>query len=220
VPATNVNVSSGGKLTATSPAGTVGTVDVTVTTPGGPSATSAADQFTYGAQPTVTSVSPNAGKLAGGTSVTISGANFTSGATVRFGTTAATAVHFVNPSTLTATSPAGSAGSVDVTVTTPGGTSGTSSADLFTYLATPTVTGVSPSSGPIAGGNVVTITGTSFATPASVSFGTVASPNVQVVNATTIKATAPAGSAGTLNITVTTPGGTSAAVAADHYTYT
>ena len=56
-------------------------------------------------------------------------------------------------------------GTVDVTVTTPSGTSATSSADQFTYLAAPTVTGISPTAGPLGGGTVVTITGTGFHRP-------------------------------------------------------
>src|SRR5579872_1898974 len=170
------------------------------------------------AAPTVTSVSPNLGRTGGGTSVTISGTNFVGGATVHFGTAKATNVQFVNGSTLTATSPPGT-GSVDVTVTTPGGTSATSSADLFTYLPAPTVTGVSPASGPLAGGNTVTITGTNFANPATVTFGGVAASNVDVMSSTTITLTAPAGTAGSVNVIVTTPGGTSGAVAADRYRY-
>ena len=51
-----------GKLTATSPAGT-GTVDVTVTTPGGTSATSAGDQFSYqGTPPAAAGISQSAAR--------------------------------------------------------------------------------------------------------------------------------------------------------------
>ena len=64
-------------------------------------------------------------------------------------------------------SPAGT-GTVNVTVTTPEGTSATSTADHFTFLAPPTATKAPPSSGSTAGGTTVTITGTRFATPASV----------------------------------------------------
>ena len=45
---TNLTVVSDTQLTVTSPAQAGGTVDVTVTAPAGTSATSAADQFTYG----------------------------------------------------------------------------------------------------------------------------------------------------------------------------
>src|SRR5271165_2308281 len=87
----------------------------------------ASDQFTYVAVPTVSGVSPNSGPTAGGTSVTITGTGFISGATVAFGPTAASSVTYNSPTQLTATSPAESAGTVNVTVTTDGGTSSTSS---------------------------------------------------------------------------------------------
>ena len=69
----------------------------------------------------------------------------------------------VNDTTITADSPAGT-GTVDVTVTTPAGTSATSAADQFTYTVAvaPTVTGLSPTTGSQAGGTLVTITGTEF----------------------------------------------------------
>ena len=125
------------QITATSPAESVGTVDVTVTTPNGTSATSAADQFTYFAPPIVTSITPINGPIGGGTGVTITGMNFTGATVVKFGT--ATASFTVNGATqITANSPAGSAGVVDVTVTTPGGASVTTAADHFTYGSTRT----------------------------------------------------------------------------------
>ena len=76
----------------TAPAQAAGTVDITVLTPSGSSAIGTADRFTYTAvpAPAVTSVSPNTGSTAGGTSVTITGSGFTGATTVNFGTTAAT----------------------------------------------------------------------------------------------------------------------------------
>ena len=86
--------------------------------------------------PVVTGLAPSFGTTAGGTSVTITGTNFDSGATaVSFGGTAATNIHVVGDTSITCTSPAHVAGTADVTVTTPGGTAATSSADQFTYLA-------------------------------------------------------------------------------------
>ena len=99
-----------------------------------------------GPVPTVSSVAPNSGSTAGGTAVTITGTNFAAGATVTFGGAAATNVVVVNSTTITATTPAGSAGAVTVTVTNRGGQSG-SLASGFTYLAPPTVSSVSPNSG-------------------------------------------------------------------------
>ena len=104
-------------------------------------------------------------------------------------------------------------------MTTPGGTSATSTADLFTYsTAAPTVTGLSPTSGPAVGGTLVTITGTGFTGAPVVDFGTTAATGVTVVNSTTITADSPVGT-GTVNVTVTTPVGTSATSTADQFTY-
>jgi subtilase family protein/Big-like domain-containing protein/IPT/TIG domain-containing protein len=211
------SVVSATQITATSPAGT-GTIDVTVTTPGGTSGTGAADQFTYESVPTVTAVNPNTGPAAGGTSVTVTGTNFSGATAVRFGGNAAGTFSVVSATQITATSPAGT-GTIDVTVTTPGGTSGTGTADQFTYESAPTVTGVAPNTGPAAGGTSVTVTGTNFSGATAVRFGGNAAGTFSVVSATQITATSPAGT-GTVDVTVTTPGGTSATSAADQFSYT
>ena len=85
-------------------------------------------------------------------------------------------------------------------------------------LAAPTVTSVSPTSGPAAGGTSVTITGTGLTGATAVKFGATAATGVVVNSATSVTATSPAGT-GTVDVTVTTPGGTSATSAADHFTY-
>ncbi len=133
--ATSFTVNSPTQITATAPAGSAST-DITVTTPVGTSATSLADQFTYA--PVVTAVGPNTGSSSGGTSVTITGNNFTGATAVLFGGTAAANFTVSSATQITATVPAGF-GVVDVSVLTGSGTSATSSADNFTYLAAPTV---------------------------------------------------------------------------------
>jgi hypothetical protein len=75
--------------------------------------------------PTVSNVSPKNGSTAGGTAVKITGTNFVAGATVTFGSAAAMNVVVVNSTTITATTPPGTAGTVTVTVTNPSGLSGT-----------------------------------------------------------------------------------------------
>ena len=89
---------------------------------------------------------------------------------------------------------------------------------LTVVTGTATVTGLSPTSGPAAGGTLVTITGSGFTGATAVDFGTTAATNVTVVNDTTITADSPAGT-GTVNVTVITPGGTSAISTADQFTY-
>ncbi len=218
--ATSFTVNSATSITAFTPAGTAGTVDVTVTTAGGTSAPGTADQYTYGPPPTVTGVSPSAGPTAGGTTVTITGTNFSSVTSVQFGSANASSFEAVSGTQINAVAPAGTASTVDVTVTTlNGGTSATGTADHYTYVAPPTVTGVSPAAGPASGGTSVTITGTNLTGATAVKFGASAATNVTVNSATQITATAPAGSAGTVDVTVTTTGGTSATSSADQYTY-
>jgi hypothetical protein len=68
--------------------------------------------------------------------VTITGANLSGASAVKFGSVAAASFAVTSPTQITATSPAGSAGTVDLTVTTAGGTSATSTADQFSYAAT------------------------------------------------------------------------------------
>ena len=99
-----------------------------------------------GAAPTVTGISPTVGPLAGGASVTITGTNLAGATAVNFGTTAVTAFISDTGTQIVLNSPAGGAGTVDVTVVTLGGTSATSMADRFSYLAPPTVTNVLVSS--------------------------------------------------------------------------
>src|SRR5581483_8397234 len=92
--AATITTDSATQIKVTSPpTGAAGVVDVTVTTIGGTSATSPADQYTYTNAPTVNAVAPSAGPTGGGTSVTITGSNFVSGSsTVNFGSTPAPSV--------------------------------------------------------------------------------------------------------------------------------
>ncbi|MEA2634842.1 MAG: hypothetical protein QOH92_1609, partial [Chloroflexota bacterium] len=168
--------------------------------------------------PAVSSVAPSGGPLAGGTGVTITGTSFTGATAVSFGTTAAVTFNVASDTQITATSPAGSAGPVDVTVTAVDGSSAIVPADQFTYAAAPAVSSVAPSGGPAAGGTSVAISGTNFTGATAVSFGSAAA-SFTVTNDTQISATSPAGT-GLADVTVTTVGGTSATSAADHFTYT
>jgi hypothetical protein len=85
------------------------------------------------ARPTVKKLSPRAGHAAGGTTVNITGSNFTSPATVKFASTPATGVLVNSATSITAVSPAGARGTVDVTVTTSAGTSAVTKKDHFKY---------------------------------------------------------------------------------------
>ncbi len=232
VAGTAVTVTSSSSITATSPAQAAAVVDVTVTTVGGTSAKVAGDQFTYTAPvPTVSAISPASGPASGGTTVTVTGTGLTAATGVSFGTVAATSVTVASDTSLTAAAPAGT-GTVDVTVTTAGGTSAKSAADQFTYTScsAPTVSAIAPTGGPAAGGTSVTITGTNFEVgsgssatcqASAVNFGsTPAGAGSVIINsATSITAVSPAQAAGTVDVTVTNAGGTSAKSSADQFTY-
>ena len=102
-----------------------GTVDVVVTTDGGTSAaTESGDNFLYEAPvPTITSVDPVVGAEDGETVVTIEGTGFVVGASVAFGATDGTDVDVISSTELTVVAPAHALGTVDVEITTGGGTS-------------------------------------------------------------------------------------------------
>jgi sugar lactone lactonase YvrE len=192
------------------------TVTVTDTTN---STATATFSLTVVTTPVVSSISPAGGAAAGGTSVTITGTGFAPTSTVKFGTASAASVIYNSATSLTAVSPASAAGAADITVTTAGATSSTSAADQFTYVAAPAVTTISPASGLTVGGTSVTITGTNFTGATAVQFGTNNAASFAVNSSTQITATTPVGTAGTVDVTVTTTGGTSPTSSTDQFTY-
>ncbi|MGD0320646.1 MAG: fibronectin type III domain-containing protein [Acidimicrobiales bacterium] len=110
--------------------------------PAGSSASSNEASATPALVPTVTGVSPSQGSNAGGTSVSITGTNFTGATAVTFGSVAAGGFTVNSDTSITATSPAEPNGQVDVTVTGTAGTSVTSPADQFTFVAPGTISAV------------------------------------------------------------------------------
>ncbi|MGD0091445.1 MAG: IPT/TIG domain-containing protein, partial [Planctomycetota bacterium] len=171
-----------------------------------------------GQAPVVTSVSPSSAPSLGGTVVTISGANFVSGATVDFGGVAGTGV-IVNSSTaITVTTPLHPPGTVTVTVTVNGQSGQLSNAFAFSPSQAPAISGIAPATGSTNGGIKVTITGSGFVSPASVNFGTAAAAAVTVVSATQLTALAPSNSAGAVDVRVINPD-TQSAVLSNAFTY-
>jgi hypothetical protein len=166
---------------------------------------------------TISAVSPNAGPTAGGTVVTITGANFTGVAAVSFGSSPAASFTVNSATSVSAVSPAHGAGTVDVTVTGPSGTSPPVAADDFTFvLPSPPdfSVGVTPSSQSVTVGTAAAYT---------VSLGALngdTSPVTLSVSGgpagTTLSSNAPAWSAGTATSTMTVP----ASAAVGSYTMT
>src|SRR5262249_46614085 len=152
----------------------------------------------------------NAGPVTGGNTVIITGSGFTGATAVVFGSTAATSFTVNSVSQITAVAPAHSAGTIDVRVTEGGITSAISSADHYTFVAAPTVSSVNPTLGLASGGTSVTITGTNFTGVSAVFFDGTAAASFTVNSTTQITAISPAHAPGTVDVTVTATGGTSA----------
>jgi hypothetical protein len=174
--ASKVVVVNSTTITAVTPAHVAGSANVTVRNSAGDQG-SLSNAFLYTSTPPSTApqlnvIVPNTGSTAGGDTVTIAGSNLT-GATVTIGGAPATIVSR-GPVSITATTPAGSAGSpVDVVVTTSKGQSATLQA-AFTYAdppAAPSVSAISPATGSANGGTQLVISGTGFRYGAVVSFG-------------------------------------------------
>ncbi len=166
--------------------------------------------------PTLETITPNAGPLSGGTSITITGTGLDGATYVSIFNGVATDIVVASDGlSLTATTGATFfAGTYSVFVRTPGG-------DVdglaFTYLAEPAIFSVGPDSGPAEGGTVVTLSGVNFSGATAVTFGGVPATSFTVDDDNNITATTPAGAAGAVPVAVTTAGGT--ATRTDGYTY-
>ncbi len=221
----HVTADTATSITAVSPAAAgPETVNVTVETGGGESASSSADDFTYvapGPAPTITKLSSKKGPARGGTPVTITGTGFAGVTSVKFGASAAASYTVTSPTSIAAVSPPGTTGTVNVTVTTPNGESAPTSKDHFAFEA-PIVTDVSPNSGSAAGGYEVTVEGTGFALGSATTFkfGKGAATEVDCISTNLCTMHAPgATKAGTVDILAKAGGKTSKKTPADHFTY-
>lgn len=214
IPASRVTWLGSSQIWAHTPPNSAGSVTVSVINPNGNSV-SLAKAFTYDSTGgiTITSVSPGGGLTSGGASVLVTGTGFAAGATVRFGATTAASVTFLNSTQLIAAVPAGSAGTVPVTVTNPNGTAQTLS-NGFTYgtVATggSTITGANPTTGPSAGGTTITLTGTGFTGGSTVLFGNAASPTVTYLGSSQLFVVTPPNNPGPATITLINSSGAAA----------
>jgi hypothetical protein len=227
--ATSVDVVSSTEITATAPAapgGASGPDDVVIAEASGTSATSAADQVTYDAAPSVTGIGPSAGPVSGGTVVTINGTGFGADATVTVGGLPATLAGPISPTTITATVPASAGdnpGTADIVVSDAGGASPIVTADEFNYEGVPSVTGVTPPSGSVLGGYDIDVGGTDFSPDATVTVcdqpATIDGP-ISSTSITVLVPEAQLDLPATCDVVVTDAGGTSPITAADEFTYT
>jgi len=212
------------QITLQTPAYPLGGVSFIAVSAAGGSVTQQ-NAYTFAGIPHITSISPAAGSVAGGSSITITGTNLTRASVVRFNVTQATIVGTPTATSVSATLPAanGSAtGPVNVNVTTwlTSDTTDATGSNAFNYGSGPTLTSISPVSGAISGGTLVTLKGANLANATSVTFGGIPATNFtrfdagNQITANTPSTTTP----GLVNPLIITPAG-SVTNASVGYTY-
>ncbi|MBC7381913.1 MAG: VCBS repeat-containing protein [Bacteroidia bacterium] len=189
VAAASFNVVSSTMITAIlSSSGASGSVNVSNTIN-----TGVVGGFAFLAPPVITGFTPTSGT--NGSTITITGSNFTSTTSVSFGGTAATSFTVLSPSTITAVVGASTSGNVQVN-----NPYGSSSLTGFTYNnLTPAITSFSPTSGIV--GTIITITGTNFTGTSSVKFGGIPAASFTILSPTTITAILGNGTSGNISVT-------------------
>lgn len=168
--------------------------------------------------PVIVSVTPASGLEGGGTDVTIAGTGFVDVTDVEFDGEAAEFV-IVSDYEITATTPEGTIGDVDLVVTNESGSD--TLTDGFEYLIDPdypVITSVTPATDVAAGGVNVTIVGENFTGTTSVKFGGTTAAFVITNDTHLAIADAPAHAAGVVAVEVTNAAGTRTAPAAFTYT--
>jgi hypothetical protein len=175
---------------------------------------------------TIAGISPNSGPVTGGTAVTITGTNFIGVSSVQFGNTPALSFQIDSSTQITVVTPPCLPGSAcyqdstsygaSITVVTPAGHGFSPPSADFVYEAV--ISNVSPNSGPMEGGTVVTVTGIGFSLGynAPFYFGGVHAVNAQCQSTTQCTMASPAASApGTVDVRY----GESPTSATDWFTY-
>ncbi|WP_326770728.1 IPT/TIG domain-containing protein (plasmid) [Streptomyces sp. NBC_01591] len=200
-------VDSATQITAVAPSNNAA-VQVIVTTPAG---TSAPAWYYYISFPSKSSLSETMGPL-DGIPITLTGSSLTTATSMSFGSNSVVPT-VVNDTTLNVTvPPVTTPQTVGVSVTTIGGTT---NGLTFTYVGAPTVTSMTPTTGPDYGGTASTIIGTNLSDVVDVSYGP-DSTSYNVIDDTTIVAYSPGGT-GTVPVTVTSTGGSDSS---QTFTYT
>ncbi len=197
------------EIKAKTPPSSSGPKDVVVINRDGQEAT-LENAFTYNRAPAITSVTPDNGKLAGSTQITIQGNGFLPGAEILIGLDIDARAFIVAPSVqvmssmlITAVTPSGDPGPKDVVVRNPD----RQEAKLFggfTYNPMPKITDISPNHGPASGGTKLLIKGTGFLQRAKVFVGKRAG-TTEVKDDSTIEAVTPSNPPGVFDVRVINP---------------
>ena len=174
-----------------------GPVNISVTTVGG--STTAGQEYTYVANPSITDINTTVGSTNGDNTVVINGTGL-GGAAVTFdGITADCTAN--SDTQLTCTAPSHDPGQVSIAVTTTGGSVSTDG-KTFTYKAAPAIVSIVPSAGPLAGGSTVVLYGR-FLTNGKVKFGSTPADCVVLSDKKISCILPPAVSEGPVDVTVT-----------------
>jgi len=180
------------------PPGALGTVDVSLANSNGQDIATGA--YSYESYVAVYEVLPNFGPVEGGTSVTISGEGFMTGAQVRIGALPAAEVVVIDGQTITATTPPGSPGLANVTVQ-----QGNSSDTLFggfSYQADMELWVVDPPQGSMAGGTLVKFFGSGFPSDSKCFFGDKPGTHLKVLSSTTVQCKTPPNPVGSVDVRI------------------
>jgi hypothetical protein len=174
IPASSFNVLSSDSILAVVGVGATGLVSVTT-----PLGTDTLTGFTWFAPPTINSFTPTS--AADGTTVTITGSNFTGSTQVSFGGTPAASFAIISPTSITAIVQGGASGNIKIT-----NPAGLDSIGGFTYLSPPHIVAFTPTYGGV--NDTILISGTNFTTTSNIRFGDSLAQNYQVLSDTTIRA--------------------------------
>jgi len=166
-------------LQVRTPAHAPGAVDVVISNGAGP--ITLVNGFAFQLRMQVAAIEPASGSTAGGTAVTVSGAGFSSSTVVHLGGLPLLQASVVDATTITGTTPHGSAGPVDVSAVDPVRGQATL-AGGYRYQAELSLLGVDPVRGGMSGGTFVRIYGGGFSSGAvpSIIFGDVLAAGVTV----------------------------------------
>ena len=175
-------------------------------------------RFTFGRTASIISIAPTAGPAHGGTTVTITGQHLGRASAVMFGRIPGTNLDVISGTSLTVTTPKHHAGGVNVRVVNPFGWSVKVDADRFQFAGAPTITDVSPSSGPTNGGTQVTVAGTNLGAVNTVLFDGTPADFVHV-SSSMLTVVTPQHQRGQVDVVASGPGGTSPTGPATVFTY-
>ena len=131
----------------------------------------AIDPNALGAKATISKLLPNASPTAGGETVKVIGTNLEKGSTLVLGDTKVDSWQVIDDKNGQFTAPPHDKGLLDVIYGGPKGQSATLENGFLYYVPAPVIYGIQPNSGPVAGGDPVTIHGAHFAPGATVLLG-------------------------------------------------